>query len=210
MTTATRNRRPSSPRNRLSGPAPLVIAAVVAMAVAALLAVAIAIAGGNDDTASATTFDTGVAATEGAALAVGQQAPILEGVDRDGDHLTLPTAGKPTLLLFIAHWCPHCQREVPQMQEWIDAGRLPEDVEVVAVATAIDRDRPNYPTSAWLDREGWTPPTIADADGSAAEAYGVDAFPFFVAIDADGTVVDRRSGELSLDEVTAMMTAAAA
>lgn len=205
MSTTTKTRRPPSPRNRRSGPPPLVVAALLAVFVAALLAVGVAVAGsGDDDTATSTGFDTGTAVVEDPTAA----APTLEGVDPNGDAVTLPASGQPTLLVFMAHWCPHCQREIPQLQEWIDGGQLPEDVQVAGVATAMSPDRPNYPTSAWLDREGWTPPTIADADGAAAEAYGVDAFPYFVAIDAEGTVVARSSGELTLDQVTEMMDAA--
>jgi thiol-disulfide isomerase/thioredoxin len=207
-------------RSGSSRPAPLFVMAIVAVVAAGLLAVVIAVAGGDSSSATPTDFDTTAAVTEGAALAelpeagtdpaVGQQAPLIEGTDRNGDAITLPSTGKPTIVLFLAHWCPHCQREVPALQQWIDEGLLPEDVEIVAVATGIDPAKPNYPPSEWLDGEEWTPPTVADATGAAAQAYGLSSFPFWVAVDADGTVVDRQSGELTLDQVTAMAARAAA
>ena len=59
-------------------------------------------------------------------------------------------------------------------------------------------ERPNYPPSAWLAREGFTIPTLADdAKSSAASAYGLTSFPYFVAMDAKGNVVARVSGELT-------------
>jgi len=196
----------------------LLVAVVVAMVAALVLAVAITVAGGGGDGDDAATsdFDTSSVAVApgtrplpllpeaGADPAVGQAAPPVDGIDRAGEQLTLPASGRPTILVFVAHWCPHCQAEVPRLQQWLDEGALPEGVDVAAVATGFDPDRPNYPSSAWLDREGWTPPTVADADGTAAAAYGLTSFPFWVSVAADGTVVERGTGELTLQEVTDM------
>jgi hypothetical protein len=70
-------------------------------------------------------------------------------------------------------------------------------VEILSVSTAVSPDRLNYPPSAWLEREDWAVPVLVDdADGSVAQAFGLSAFPFFVAVDAGGEVVARGSGEL--------------
>jgi hypothetical protein len=107
--------------------------------------------------------------------------------------------------VFVAHWCPHCQREVPLIQSWINDGHLPASVELDSVATAIDPRRPNYPPGAWLAREGWTPPVLYDNDNSAAAAAGLSAFPFFVAVDGKGKVVERNSGELTTGQLDAIV-----
>jgi cytochrome c biogenesis protein CcmG, thiol:disulfide interchange protein DsbE len=220
MTTATRNRSHNKGRTnrrtsrtgsgRRDRPSWLLRITVAAVAVAALAAVTVALLAGGDTTETAA-FDRAGATVAGETLsplpdagddpAVGQPAPLVEGQDRQGEAVEAPVAGRPTVLLFVAHWCPHCQREVPAVQDWINAGEMPSGVDVVAVSTALDPARPNYPPSAWLDREQWTLPTIADADGSAATAYGLSAFPFWVAVDAQGMVVDRRVGELTLDQL---------
>ena len=50
---------------------------------------------------------------EGAAdKAVGMTAPILTGAGFTGNKI-VTTPGAPTLLVFLAHWCGFCQREVP-------------------------------------------------------------------------------------------------
>jgi cytochrome c biogenesis protein CcmG, thiol:disulfide interchange protein DsbE len=106
--------------------------------------------------------------------------------------------GKPKIMLFVAHWCPHCQVEIPRLAGWLPDHPLPGDVEVVTVSTGVEANRPNYPPSTWLEREGWTYPTLADsATGDAAKAYGLSAFPYFVAVDKGGRVVARDTGELS-------------
>jgi len=113
-------------------------------------------------------------------------------------------------VLFLAHWCPHCQREVPLVQDYVDAGRVPEGAGLVAVATAMDPARTNYPASSWLEREGWTSPVLADGNDEAANAYGLPAFPYWVAVDADGRIVERRTGELTPRQIDQLFAAAKA
>jgi thiol-disulfide isomerase/thioredoxin len=134
--------------------------------------------------------------------AVGQAAPTLRGVSFDGTPVSVLGTGRPTVVLFLAHWCPHCQAEVPQLQEWRDGGQLPADVDWASVSTGVRSNLDNYPPSAWLADEGWTVPTLADSeDGTAAVAYGLTNFPYFVAVRADGTVAARATGELGLEQV---------
>ena len=60
--------------------------------------------------------------------------------------------------------------------------------------------RPNYPPSAWFEREGWAQPTMIDDDNSSAlEALGLSTFPGFVFVDGQGTVVQRLTGEIGAD-----------
>jgi cytochrome c biogenesis protein CcmG, thiol:disulfide interchange protein DsbE len=133
--------------------------------------------------------------------AIGFTFPTLSGTDLDGQPITIGGSGRPTLVVFVAHWCPHCQREVPVIQEWVDAGNLPDDVDLVTVSTSIDPSRPNFPPSAWLADEGWTAPTLVDPDNAAGVAAGLSAYPYFVVVDADGNVVARVTGELPTGEL---------
>ena len=132
----------------------------------------------------------------------GETPPTLSGQSFDGTPITIdPSDGRAKGVVFVAHWCPHCQKEVPLIQEWIDEGNLPDDVDVYAVSTAVRADQANYPPSDWLAAEGWTPPVLLDdPDQTAATAYGLPGFPYFVMIDADGKVTQRASGEVPMDE----------
>lgn len=216
MTVSTQH-APSTPAGR-TGTAILPVLAMGAVVVAALAALLISVIRTEDT--SDTSFDTAVTTIGGTPLvelpddaadpAVGQVAPTLRGETPDGEKVTVPTTGKATVLLFVAHWCGHCQAEVPVVQDWIDAGLKPDNVDLVGVATAMNESRPNYPSSEWLQRERWSLPVIADADNHAAAAYGLSAFPFWVAVGADGQVVKRVTGELTTDQIAALFTAAAA
>jgi thiol-disulfide isomerase/thioredoxin len=138
--------------------------------------------------------------------AVGRSAPALVGRSFAGAAVRIsPDDGRPKLLVFLAHWCPHCRAEVPVLRRWIDGGGA-EGVEVYGISTSATDDRPNWPPSAWLERERWPAPVLVDDRGSsAAIAYGLSAFPYFVLIGADGDVVARGSGELAPGQLTQLV-----
>ncbi len=111
--------------------------------------------------------------------------------------------GRPKVVLFVAHWCPHCQAEVPRIQAWINGGGLPTDVDLMTVSTGIDSSFPNYPPEAWFAREGWTSPVISDPTNAVAGAFGLPSYPYLVFVNADGTVAQRTVGEVPVDQIEA-------
>jgi len=138
--------------------------------------------------------------------ALGLTAPTIVGANFEGIEVAIGR-GAPTLVVFLAHWCPHCQAEVPQLVSWNSASEVPAGVRVVGVSTAVDERRDNYPPSDWLAREGFPWPVVADTEvGDVAAAFGLSSYPFFVLLDADGTVAWRGSGELPMNELTATIT----
>lgn len=145
---------------------------------------------------------------DGTDSARGCTIPTAEGVDLAGEDLTIGPDGTAKLIVFVAHWCPHCQAEVPRIVEHLADTAMPADVELLAVSTSANPSAPNYPADAWLDKEGWTAPTLDDVDNSVAQQFGLSAFPFFVAVDAEGKVVARGSGELTMDQFDTLVEAA--
>jgi cytochrome c biogenesis protein CcmG, thiol:disulfide interchange protein DsbE len=135
--------------------------------------------------------------------AIGQAAPEVSGTDFTGKPTEIKADGRPKVVMFLAHWCPHCQAEVPLIQTWVSAGGVPQGVDLVSVATGIDPSRPNYPPDAWFQREGWTVPVIADPTNSVAAAYGLAAYPFWVFVGPDGKVVARAAGEITIPDLEA-------
>lgn len=135
-------------------------------------------------------------------------APKLAGLSPYGDQVVVdPQDGKPKLIVFLAHWCPVCQAEVPSLVEWIGSGDTP--IEIYGVATAVNPQKGNYPPGVWLKEEGWISPVLLDDESkTAASAYGLNAFPFFVAIDDKGRVVSRASGALTKEEFEGMLNSA--
>lgn len=211
-------RTPLSPARKTPRRIPAAaIAGLAAITVAAILA--LALNGESRDPATVPITGSPVVSGQplpaltqnGADPASGMPAPLVEGADFDGNPISITDDGSPKIVLFLAHWCPHCQREVATLQPWLAEQALPEGVGLYSVVTAIDPTRPNYPPDEWLRGQGWSIPVIVDnAQNGVAKAYGLTAFPYWVFIGADGTVAGRTVGELAPDALTSAATQLAA
>jgi cytochrome c biogenesis protein CcmG, thiol:disulfide interchange protein DsbE len=148
---------------------------------------------------------------QGGDPAVGIAAPAISGTSFDGTPVKIAPSNGAQLVMFVAHWCPHCQREVPMVAEWIAAGEAP--LPVIMVSTGYRADAvgqgPTLEPADWLAGERWTAPVIADtADSQAAAAYGLTGFPYFVLIGDSGTVAGRSAGEISIADLEAFVAQA--
>lgn len=146
-------------------------------------------------------------------VAPGLTAPTVTGENSDGTTVTIEPDGNPKVILFLAHWCPHCQEEVPEVVDWLAAGNQPEGVDFYAVSTMAQRLRGNWPPSEWLANEGWSIPTIHDdRSNSASAAFGMQGTPFWVVLDGDNQVIARipgRVGQAGMDTLFATAAAGA-
>jgi thiol-disulfide isomerase/thioredoxin len=139
---------------------------------------------------------------------MGKTAPTLNGYNFAGTPVSVtPGANnQPLMLVFLAHWCPHCNREVPRLIEWKEQGLVPEGLRVIGVTTASRNDYANWPPSDWIEEMKWPFEVFVDSENDdAAKAYGVDGFPFIVMVNAAGQVVGRHSGELELADLDAFV-----
>ena len=212
----------------------------IAIAVVVVLAAGIAIfaASGDDakstapvtsDSASGATLpDTQPVTVTGDALAayvqsvspdpaVGMSAPVLTGKDFQGDVVTVDAVKDgPYMVVFLAHWCPHCNVEIPLLLDWKTTGGVPANLHVVGVATAVAASAENYPPADWFSNKGWSWPVMVDQSqgdgvaGVAAQAYGASGWPYFVIVGADGKVKFRGSGEITIDQLQKIVDAAIA
>jgi thiol-disulfide isomerase/thioredoxin len=187
----------------------------VGLAMVAVLVAVVLLVGNDDDTTAngggSASQQTAPVKITGDALptlpetgndpAVGSEAPQATGEEFGGNEVTLLRGEQPTMVVFGAHWCPHCQREIPLIADWMGSGGT-QGIDVVLVATATNKNSPNYPPSAWLDREGWKGRVILDdEEGSLAKAYGLTGYPLIVFVDAEGKVTKRVSGEVPIDQL---------
>ena len=194
-------------------------------------AIAIGFSGGSDDTTTQprTTVEGEVApgefqpvTVEGDVLsplgdgngnpasdaAMGKTAPTLNGYTFAGNPVSITpgASAQPIMLVFLAHWCPHCNREVPRLIDWQEQGLVPEGLRVIGVTTASRNDQANWPPSDWIEEMKWPFEVFADSEsGEAANAYGVDGFPFIAIVNAEGKIVGRHSGELELADLDAFV-----
>lgn len=181
--------------------------------VALLVAAVLTSAGGGSDgfvqTGPVTITGAPLAAYPGPSRpdpAVGDRAPELNGETISAAPVSVANDGRAKMILFVAHWCTPCQRQVPVVRDWLGHAGLPSGIEIYAVSTGVNAKRGNFPPSTWLTEENWPVTTMVDDAGSAAgAAFGLTSYPYFVFVDAGGTVRGRVAGE---QPVTALMQAA--
>jgi thiol-disulfide isomerase/thioredoxin len=133
-----------------------------------------------------------------------EMRPDLEFRDLDGKaHRLSEWSGKLLLLNFWATWCAPCLKEIPLL---VEAQRQhgPRGLQIVGIAmdevepvrAFIARLHMNYPVMAGQAE-------IADAMDRLGDRLG--AFPFSVLIAPDGRILERVSGDLSPEELKALL-----
>jgi thiol-disulfide isomerase/thioredoxin len=143
--------------------------------------------------------------------AVGETIADFTAQTQSGETFNSFETGVARIYSLFAHWCPFCQTELPIVSDWLATANLPSDVEYVAISTAVDSTLDNYPPSTWFETEGFGGTVVVDsAQDRLFNLFRTPGFPFLVAVDASGTVVERISGEVTtekLDQLVATLSA---
>lgn len=145
--------------------------------------------------------------------ALGLEAPTITATDLDGNPVTIGPDGRAKIVVLLAHWCPHCQAEVPVLQSWVESGAVPDDVDIYAATVLTNRlrDSATWPPSEWLEREGWTIPTVKDDQNQTiASSYGLTGTPYYVILDGENNNLGRLSGAVGVQGFNAMAAIAQA
>ena len=98
--------------------------------------------------------------------------------------------GQVVALRFWADWCPFCRREMRELEPVYQQLRE-QGLEILAVNVGQDRSR----VERFVDRVGYSYPTLLDPDSAIARRYGVIAIPVTFFIDREGIVRGRILGE---------------
>ncbi|HVX32023.1 MAG TPA: TlpA disulfide reductase family protein [Solirubrobacterales bacterium] len=91
--------------------------------------------------------------------------------------------GKPALGDFFARWCEPCAEEAPTLRALAAAlgGR--------AHVVAVDWDDADRAARAFVRRNRWIFPVLADTSGVAGEEYGLVGLPTSFVLDPRGRIV---------------------
>lgn len=94
--------------------------------------------------------------------------------------------GRPTLLVFWASWCRYCQIELPILAKFYQ-GNKPDQLQVLTIAFSDTLAHvEDYVAS---NPDTFVFPTAYDRDNVVAKAFGVNATPTFVVMDAQGDMI---------------------
>lgn len=130
--------------------------------------------------------------------ALGMRLGVVEGPDAyTGDAVAIdPADGTKRVWMVWAHWCPYCQQELPILSALYPGFREAyPGIEIATVTSSIDPTRGN-PLDEYLADQQFPFTVIVDEDLRLASQLGVNAFPFWVVTDGDGTVLLRLTGYL--------------
>ncbi|MDP9360604.1 MAG: redoxin family protein [Acidobacteriota bacterium] len=109
--------------------------------------------------------------------------------------------GKPVILNFWATWCGPCYEEHPTLVA--NARTLP-DVQFIGVVFNDSEDK----IMRFLAERGAAYPTLLDANGKTAIAYGVGGVPETFFINPEGKIVAKFVGPLSTEALHANLAKA--
>lgn len=106
--------------------------------------------------------------------------------------------GKATLVVFWETWCPHCQREVPKLEETYGKYKG-QGLNVVAV-TKVTRQSTDEKVNEFIKEHKLSFPVAKEKDGSLSERFAVQGIPA-AAVVKDGKVVWRGHPARVTDEM---------
>ncbi|MCX7697802.1 MAG: TlpA family protein disulfide reductase [Bacteroidales bacterium] len=119
-------------------------------------------------------------------LKPGMQAPVLEGLDPNGNKVSLSDyLGKKVLIIFWNSQCEHCHHQLPEVLSYVET--IPD---LVVLSFSLDEDK-----DAWVKgiRELHLPmPSITDLKGYEGEnaiRWAVFGTPLFFVVDFEGKII---------------------
>ena len=185
MSRADRRRQANAGKSsgaEASSAKPLLIALTVFLVIAIAVVAVLAVSSGSGG-ASSGSFTPN---NEGL-IQPGNQAPQAQAESVDGGQVSVPADG-PTLLVFFATWCPHCNNEAPLIS---DLSKEYENLNVV-MAGIDGEDNPGkvreFVEEYDIEGEAFYEPSIG-------QTYQVSGYPTTYVIGGSGEIVGANTGE---------------
>ena len=125
-------------------------------------------------------------------------APDFRFVDYDGNEYRLSDfRGTPVVLNFWATWCGPCRNELPEFDE--ASREYDGKIQFIMLDLADGVGDTVEAASGFVAENGFTFPVFYDTSLEGMQAYGINAIPVTVFIDADGNIAAKSIGSMSGD-----------
>lgn len=124
--------------------------------------------------------------------------PLVQGGQLDPAALR----GAPLVINFWASWCAPCRREQPMLQSLAEEYE-PRGVRFLGVNS---RDSNTDAAQEFIEEYAVTYPSVADESGKVAFDFKISAgLPGTIVVDADGTILYRKQGEITREELVPLI-----
>ncbi len=141
-----------------------------------------------------------------------QEKPVLAAFDftltdqYGNEHTLSDYKGKVVFLNFWATWCPPCKEEIPHIEELYQEYNKNEDDVIFLGITNPKSDKYPYNQDEekdkiieFMDKNGYTFPTLFDETGEILHDYYISAFPTTFMIDKKGNIYGYVPGMMTKD-----------
>lgn len=102
----------------------------------------------------------------------------------NGRKVEIGNGGLPTVLIFFATWCPHCERALPQLDKILDAS-IRRNVSVLAVG----REHSESELHEWRQSTGISLEVVADPTKEIYLRFAEKIIPRLYLLDGSGNVI---------------------
>ncbi len=124
------------------------------------------------------------------AVDTGKPAPAWHGTDFSGETVDFPAviAGKPTVMIFWATWCPYCSALMPYLGQ-IQKDYGADKINIIAINA---KERGIGDPAAYVADLDFTVIDVAEGD-VIAEKYSVNFIPGLMIVNGDGNLAWKRA-----------------
>ncbi|PPA87989.1 hypothetical protein C4A76_10980 [Brevibacillus laterosporus] len=130
----------------------------------------------------------------------GEQAPDFELNTLEGQKVKLSTyRGQKVILNFWATWCPPCQIEMPDLQEFHQDYRQKGVVILGVNLTATEKNMESV--AGFVQQEGVTFPILLDVTREVAKRYQAISIPTSYFIDEQGIIRQKVIGPVNYEQI---------
>jgi peroxiredoxin len=133
----------------------------------------------------------------------GEQAPEWSLEDTDGEmHTRESTSGSPTVIFYMATWCPSCEDMTSEMSQV----HAEHGEQIDMLSAGVDPGETDQDLETWKNEHDQPWPHGIDQDAQLQRAYGVDSQSSVVVLDDEGVLAEKWGyGEATAEEVSAVL-----
>jgi peroxiredoxin len=123
--------------------------------------------------------------------------------DTDGEmHTRESTSGSPTVIFYMATWCPSCEDMTSEMSQV----HAEHGEQIDMLSAGVDPGETDQDLETWKNEHDQPWPHGIDQEAQLQQAYGVDSQSSVVVLDDEGVLAEKWSyGEATAEEVSAVL-----